>query len=270
MVASGDKGGPVGSRLHYRTFGSGPALIVLHGFLGASGNWQSLASKVFGDHFTTYTVDQRNHGRSPHTEAIDYALLAQDLRAFMDAHDLERAHVLGHSMGGKVAMQFALTDPDRVDRLVIVDIAPRAYPPEHRPLLDALQQVDFSAVDSRSDVDRQLASSIRSKPVRQFLMKNLGLDATTKQYTWDINLETLAREYDGLTGPISSDQSHSGATLFVRGARSDYVTAGDEQAIRSLFPSARIETIEGAGHWVHADAPQDFARAVLGFLQEPQ
>lgn len=261
-----DSNAPVGARLHFRRYGDGPALVVLHGFLGASGNWHSLSSNVFGEHFATFAVDQRNHGRSPHTEHIDYERMADDLRDFLDARDLTRAHVLGHSMGGKVAMQFALRYPERVDRLVIVDIAPEANAPRHRQILDALRAVDPGAAASRKEVDQQLARHLSSAPVRQFLLKNLAFDSSTRRYSWEMNLDVLEADYDRLNEAIWADAPFDGPTLFVRGERSDYITSGNESGILQLFPRARIESISDAGHWVHADAPEAFGKVVLDFL----
>ena len=278
----------IGRELHYREYGAGPPLVILHGLLGSSGNWHTLASTVFGERFRVLAVDLRNHGRSPHTEAISYELLVEDLTEFLDAQGIERTHLLGHSLGGKVAMAFALEHPERVDCLVVADMAPRAYPPNHQYILDALRAVDPASHGSRSDVDAALAEHISAAPVRQFLLKNLARDAGSGQYRWQMNLKTLYRDYDRLNeairadGAIGDDESpeasgavgasaaFTGPALFVRGAHSDYVQDSDEENIRRLFPSAEITTIPGAGHWVHADAPQALGEAVTAFLQRPR
>ncbi|RMF55146.1 MAG: alpha/beta fold hydrolase [Bacteroidetes bacterium] len=252
--------------LFYKDYGAGPPLLILHGLLGAGGNWHTLSSRVFGEHFHVYAIDQRNHGRSPHDPVHDYPSMAADLAGFMDRHGLDRAHVLGHSMGGKTAMQFALTHPERVDRLVVVDIAPKAYPPWQIDILDALRSLDLSAYRSRAEIDVALARRVPSLPIRQFLLKNLRPDGRGG-YTWLPNLEALYRNYDKINAPIEAEAPFEGPTLFVRGAQSPYIEDGDLPAIRRLFPRAELVTIPGAGHWVHAEAPEAFAEAVLSFLR---
>lgn len=256
--------------LHFKAYGGGPPLIVLHGLFGAGGNWHSLSRKVFAEHFTVYTVDLRNHGRSPHDDRFDYPAMVADLEHFLDKRGLSEASLLGHSMGGKVAMHAALTHPDRVSKLVVVDIAPRTYPPSHAPIFEALKSVEFSAVASREDVDEQLARRISSRAVRQFVMKNLSYDTETQAYSWQMALEAIHRNYEQINRAVEYDGTYEGPTLFVRGERSDYVREDDESLIRSLFPNARIETVEGAGHWVHADAPDALAEVVVGFLTQEQ
>ena len=252
--------------LYYKQYGDGPPLVILHGLLGASGNWHTLSSTAFGEHFTVYAVDQRNHGRSPHSDVFGYPAMADDLRAFLEKHDLGAAHVLGHSMGGKTAMQLALTYPELVDRLVVVDIAPKAYPPEFGALFDALQTLDLDRFDTRRDADAALAEAVPSRPVRQFLLRNLDYDRDAEQYTWTINLDVLAEKHQNMTAAIEAEQPFRGPALFVRGEHSDYVAEADLPDIRRLFPEADLATIDGAGHWVHADAPQALAETVISFL----
>ncbi len=251
--------------LFYKAYGEGPPLIVLHGLLGASGNWHTLASRVFARHFRVFTVDQRNHGRSPHDPVHDYPAMAGDLEAFMDRRGLTSAHVLGHSMGGKTAMQFALTRPRRVDRLVVVDIAPKRYPPWQLDILDALRDLDLNAFRSRAEIDAALARRVPSVPVRQFLLKNLRREPHGG-FSWMMNLEALYRNYDRLSDDIPAEGTFDGPALFVRGGASSYVADEDLPRIRRRFPHAELVTIPGAGHWVHAEAPEAFARVVLDFL----
>lgn len=243
-----------------------PPLVILHGLLGSGGNWHTLASKAFAGRAPVYVVDLRNHGRSPHDDRFDYPAMVADLAHFFDARGLSDAAVLGHSLGGKVAMHFALEHADRVERLVVVDIAPRAYPPRHRPIFDALRSVDFGRVEDRSDVDTQLAETIPSRPVRQFLLKNLSYDAETGTYSWQPAVDVIFDNYDRINEAVENGRTYEGPTLFVRGGTSDYVTSEDEADVRRLFPRAETETIAGAGHWVHADGPDAFADIVLEFL----
>lgn len=257
---------PVSMDLHYKKYGTdGPPLLVLHGLLGSRGNWHTLSRTAFQEVATVYAVDQRNHGRSPHTDRIDYPTMAADVRSFLSQHTLGAAALLGHSMGGKTAMQTALSYPERVERLVVVDMAPRAYPPQHLELLEALARIDPSEYDDRDAIDDALATDVSSWPIRQFLLKNLHYDGS--EYTWQMNLEAIRAHYDELTAALSAETTYDGPALFVRGGASDYVTDEDEGDIRSLFPRAQIETIAGAGHWVHADAPDALADVVTDFLR---
>ena len=258
---------PLAMELYYKEYGSGPPLVILHGLLGSGGNWHTLASRAFGEHFTVYAVDQRNHGRSPHTDEMSYEAMAADLAAFLDAQSIGQTHLIGHSMGGKTAMHFALAYPERVDRLVVVDMAPRAYEPGHTTILDALSAVDPSAYASRREVDDALARKIASPAVRQFLLKNLGLDADERRYYWQMNLDGIVRSYDALNEAVPPGRTFDGPARFVRGSASGYVTDDDLGAIRALFPQSDVVTLD-AGHWVHADAPEDFARVVTEFLEE--
>jgi len=246
--------------------GDGPPLIILHGLLGASGNWHTLSKEVFSDVAHVYALDQRNHGRSPHAPRLDYEVMAADVRDFVDRHDLGSVILMGHSMGGKTAMQTALDYPEIVDRLIVADMAPKAYPPKHTDLLEALMQIDPASYDRRSAIDDQLQQTIKSRPIRQFLLKNLQYDGDT--YTWQMNLQAIADNYDAINGALSSENQYTGPTLFVRGGQSDYIDDSDLEAIRRFFPAARLETIEEAGHWVHADTPRLFGQTVVDFLTE--
>lgn len=253
--------------LFFKRYGEGPPLLILHGLLGSSGNWHTLSSKVFGQRFTVYALDLRNHGRSPHSDTFNYGVMADDVLGFMEQHHLSRAHLLGHSMGGKAAMHFALTYPDRVDRLVVADMAPKAYPPHHTDLLDALSALDLSRYTSRQQVDDDLSRSVRSPGVRQFLLKNLAFDSETRRYSWQMNLDVIRGSQEALSAGLEPGRTFDGPALFVRGSASDYVLDEDIDLIRQLFPRAQVATIE-AGHWLHAEAPDAFARVVLEFLQE--
>lgn len=253
-------------RLSYKKYGKGDPFVILHGLFGASGNWHTLARSVFCRYYTVYTLDLRNHGRSPHADAIDYPHMAADLRRFLDDHGLDNVHLMGHSMGGKAAMELALSAPERVDKLIVVDIAPKAYPPYHTDILEALMDVDLSKMNSRVDVDHALADRIPDPAVRRFLLKNLSYNSDKKSYGWDLNLEAINGNYGALNDGISNGRKYEGPTLFLRGGDSGYVKEEDKDAIRELFPAAEFETIENAGHWVHADKPEAFADRVRSFL----
>jgi len=251
--------------LFYKKYGEGnPPLLILHGLLGANGNWHTLSRTAFQDVATVYAVDQRNHGRSPHTDRLDYPSMAADVNDFIRHHDLGRVHLLGHSMGGKTAMQTALTYPSVVDRLIVVDIAPRAYAPRHTELLEALAGIDPTAYDSRDAIDAALADDVPSWAIRQFLLKNLDYDG--ERYTWKMNLDAIRRHYDDINAAVTDEGRFEGPALFVRGGDSDYVTDADAPDIHRRFPNAELVTIDGAGHWVHADAPEALAEVVTDFL----
>ena len=186
-------------RLNFQVQGHGRPLVILHGFLGSSDNWRSMSRRL-SSHFTVYCLDLRNHGQSPHSDAMDYPIMAADLREFVEAQSLAQVFLLGHSMGGKVAMQFAGQYPERVDKLVVVDIAPKAYPPTHQSLLAALRAVDLRAAKNFSDIDAALSGPIPDAAVRQFLMKNLTRD--DRGFRWRIALDAIMQNYDELTQAV--------------------------------------------------------------------
>ncbi len=251
-------------KLHFRALGSGPPLILLHGLLGSLDNWLPLARR-FAEQFWVFVVDQRDHGRSPHSEKISFEAMAGDLHEFMGDHGLAQAHLLGHSMGGKVAMQFALLHPEMLNRLVVVDVAPRTYPARHTRALQALLALDLSAFERRDALDAALAAEVPEAAVRRFLLKNVTRDADGR-FRWKANVRGLWVNYEQLNAAVTAAQPCWKPALFVLGEKSDYVTAADGGAIRRLFPRAQFCTIAGAGHWVHADAPEALFRNVAEFL----
>lgn len=253
--------------LNYKSFGQGDPIVILHGLFGALDNWQTLGKKL-AENFTVYLVDQRNHGRSPHDKAHTYAAMAEDLHHFMESHWMFKAHIIGHSMGGKTAMAFARAHPDMVDKLVVVDIAPKAYQGGHEPIFKALQGLDLSRVESRGDAEKALQTEIESLGIRQFLLKNLSRNKDGR-YRWKMNLDALWAHYtDILAGPPEAAVPYPGDTLFVRGGRSDYITDDDLSLLKQHFPNHRLETVAGAGHWVHAEAPAQLLKHLKRFLEE--
>lgn len=262
--------------LHFKELGQGtnaPPLVMLHGLFGSSDNWLGVAPK-FAQHARVFLVDLRNHGLSPHSDEMSYALMAGDIAEFLDAHQLKRASVLGHSLGGKVAMQFAQTFPARVDRLVIVDIAPRVYAPEHEPIFKALLALDLKQYHSRTEIEEALAPAIPDLTLRRFLLKNLksssfsssSSSSNTRSFDWRIPLNSLFANYPKLCNALTSPNTFSGPALFLRGGQSPYVSDADVPQIRQLFPQATIETIPTARHWIHADAPGEFVKRISAFL----
>jgi esterase len=253
-------------KLHFRELGTGKPLIILHGLFGFLDNWQTLA-KYFAQQYKVYLVDLRNHGRSPHNPDFNYALMAADLRELITDHHIHEPAIMGHSMGGKVAMHFALHHPEQLSRLIVVDMAPRAYPPHHQDILAALKAVDLKAMTSRGEVDAALARYIPEEGVRQFLAKNLyRQDDNT--FAWRMNLPVIEEKIEEVGKETTANVPFLKPTLFIRGGNSRYIQPEkDITLIQKLFPAATLETIAGAGHWVHAEKPQELYNLVLGFLQ---
>jgi esterase len=216
--------------------------------------------------FHVFAIDQRNHGQSPHSDEMNYQLMAADLNEFMETYGLATAMVLGHSMGGKTAMEFALRFPNRVEKLVIADMAPRAYEPAHAEILAALFALNLKSFGTRQEIEEALAPEIPNPILRRFLLKNLGRNIAG-EFFWKINLQGIAENYPRLREPISPTAPFTGPTLFIRGTKSNYINPEDGSAIFQLFPHSEIQNIAGAGHWVHADQPAEFLRLALNFLQ---
>ena len=251
-------------RLHFKESGQGRAVILLHGLFGSADNWHHIASKL-SESFHVFALDQRNHGRSPHSDEMNYLLMASDVNELMESRKIETAFVIGHSMGGKVAMQLALQFPQRVEKLVVVDMAPRAYAPAHEPVFAALRALDLPKFQSRSQIEDALAPEIPDLILRRFLLKNLGRDSAGV-FFWKINLRGIAENYLQLRAPLRDVSPFAKPTLLISGGKSNYINAEDETRIRELFPQSKIQTIPAAAHWVHADQPAEFLRLVLDFL----
>jgi len=250
--------------LHFKQLGHGEPLVLLHGLFGSGDNWFGVAPKL-AEKFHVFAPDLRNHGHSPHHAEMDYPLMAADVEKFFAAQKIEGAHVTGHSMGGKVAMQFALDFPARVKKLVVVDMAPRAYARTHDKIFAALLALDLAVFQTRQQIEDALAPEIPSLNLRRFLLKNLGRDEHGK-FIWKLNLRGVAENYSRLGEVLSPQNVFAKPALFIRGGKSDYINCADELEISRRFPAAQIQTIAAANHWVHADAPEEFVRLVLDFL----
>lgn len=246
-------------KLFFREYGQGQALIILHGIFGVSDNWVSFARNI-EDRFRVFIPDQRNHGQSPHDPTFNYFALCADLQDFIDEHELENPVILGHSMGGKVAMRFALENPDSLKALIVADISMRTYQRRfrHLDMIDAMLAVDFENAQTRADVENQLKPKIREKRIRQFAMKNLYRRERSGQFAWRLNLEAINLNMDEVFEGIKSEDIFQKPTLFIRGGASDYVSYEDFDQIYRNFPKADIKTIDGAGHWLHAEKPAEF------------
>jgi len=256
-------------QLFFRKFGEGKPLIILHGLFGISDNWVSFAKKIADLGFEVYIPDQRNHGQSPHSPVFNYLALVDDLFEFIDEHELEEAVILGHSMGGKVAMRFALENPQFLSKLIVVDISLRAYEarPHHKNVIRAMKQVDFNKITTRKQVEEILMESIKDPKVRLFVMKNLHRIENT-HFEWRLNLDAICDHLDQMFDGIDIPEPFMQPSLFIRGGASDYVMDHDIPPINKAFPNNQLHTIEGATHWVHAEAPELFYKYVTEFLEK--
>jgi len=253
-------------KLFFRQTGeTGTPLVILHGVFGSADNWLTVA-KLLAERYRVFTVDQRNHGRSPHSDEFDYEVMAADLKELIDDQELENPVVIGHSMGGKTAMQFAMTYPAAWSKLVVVDIAPKFYPIHHDRILAGLNAIDLTTLQNRQQAEEILTRYEDDPGTRQFLLKNLYRDAATGRFGWRLNLDVLTRDIHLVGSELTGLRITTKPALFLRGSESGYVRPEDERDIRRVFPNARIETIANAGHWVQADQPEAFVAAVAGFV----
>jgi esterase len=254
--------------LHFKEYGQGRPLILLHGLLGSLDNWHSIAQQL-AERFQVFALDQRNHGQSPHSAEMGYQLMAEDVNEFLTARGIGSVSLIGHSMGGKTAMQFALQFSGKVEKLLVEDITPRAYPPEHNKIFAALLALDLSKYAARQEIENALAPEIPSLVMRRFLLKNLGRNpegASDGTFFWRTNLRGISENYAPLGAPVAGAVPFEKPVLFIRGGKSNYMKPEDEPVIRALFPRAEIKTIAEAAHWVHGDRPEEFLRLALDFL----
>lgn len=250
-------------KLHYRTIGEGKPLFILHGLFGSSDNWQTLGKK-FGEYFKVYFVDQRNHGRSPHSDEFNYDLMVSDFAKLVDDLGEEEVNVLGHSMGGKTAIGYAAQHSDRLNKMIVADISHKGYPMHHDTILEGLNALHLPAIKSRGEADKELAKHIQDWGTRQFLLKNLYWKQKG-ELAWRMNLDSLNKNIHGILTEIPFETIDTD-TLFIRGAKSNYILESDYPEIGNKFPFSEIHTLEDAGHWVHAESPDEFYDAVLRFL----
>ncbi len=256
-------------KLNYRQYSSaGHPLLILHGLFGSLGNWNWHSTRL-SEQYAVYALDLRNHGASPHADQMDYPAMARDVIEFMDEHGISSAHVLGHSMGGKVAMQLALEHPQRVDKLIVADIAPVKYASEHDQIFDGLQAINLPQIESRTQADKVLAGYVEDEVVRQFLLTNLVRNPNGG-FQWRVNLPVLAKSYLQLRAAPASDRVFDRPVLFIKGALSNYITEDHQQEIAEKFPQARLKTIMQTGHWLHAERPQTFYHLVSDFLSQSE
>lgn len=249
-------------KMHYREMGEGKPLVILHGLFGFSDNWQTHAKK-FADYFRVILVDLRNHGHSPWSDEFSYNLMAQDLHELIEELQLGSFLLLGHSMGGKVAMHYAQSYESRLEKLIVVDIGIKLYPMHHEHILAGMHAIDPTKIKARSEAEQILRNHIDSEGVIQFLLKNLYWKEKG-MLAWRMNLPVLEREMNEILAAVPEVEVMT-PSLFIRGALSNYILDEDWDAIEELFPDSDLVTIQDAGHWVHAEAPEEFIDAVLSF-----
>jgi esterase len=254
-------------KLNYRQHSDqGEPLVILHGLFGSLKNWNRQA-RLLAETFKVFSLDLRNHGSSAHDDYMSYPVMAEDVMEFLNEKEINQAHVLGHSMGGKVAMQMALSYPQRIAKLVIVDIAPVAYAGNrggHDDIFEGLSAVEPGSLSARNQADEILAGFIPDKSVRQFLLTNL--EHEKQGFRWRFNLSALKANYDNLRGNIVADKPFEKEVYFVKGALSNYITNDDQDTILTFFPKAKVKVVVGAGHWVHAEKPEMFFKIIKDFL----
>lgn len=251
--------------LHAHVIGSGKPFLILHGFLGMGDNWKSLGNEFAETGYEVHLLDQRNHGRSFHSDIFNYRVMAEDIKRYCDENNLQSIVLLGHSMGGKTAMEVAARYPQLVSHLIVADIAPKYYPQHHQDILKGLASLDFTSISSRGEADERLSKYIANAGIRQFLLKNLyWVEKGTLGLR--MNLPILIKEIEEVGKPLSDDAVYTGPTLFLAGALSGYIQKMDEVLIHKHFPNAKIETVAKAGHWLHAENPEGFYDKVMTFL----
>ncbi|MDO8967363.1 alpha/beta fold hydrolase [Algoriphagus sp.] len=249
--------------LNFKKSGSGPPLVILHGLFGSLDNWFSIAKELV-EHYTLYLVDQRNHGDSPHADEWNYAVMVEDLKELFDTEGFEKVFLMGHSMGGKTVMNFALKYPKMVEKLIVADIAPRYYPVHHESILEGLNSLNLSEIKSRKDADDQLAEYIPELGVRQFLLKSLTRDNTG--FAWKINLPVITKNIENVGEALPEGGKFEGPTLFLAGANSNYIQQKDMADMEKFFPNYQLEFVADAGHWLHAEQPHAVVEEMRRFL----
>ncbi|MUP44479.1 alpha/beta fold hydrolase [Gramella sp. BOM4] len=252
-------------KLHSVILGKGKPFLILHGFLGMSDNWKTLGKQFAEEGFEVHLIDQRNHGKSPHSDDFSYELMAEDIQEYCKEHKLENIILMGHSMGGKTAMLAATQYEGLVERLIVVDIAPKYYAPHHQQILKGLTALDDAKLSSRRDAEDLLEKYIDETGVRLFLLKNL-YRKNKDLLALKMNLPVLKDKIENIGRALPDYAKYEGPVLFIKGERSNYIKDEDHESIRSHFPEVEFVSIKNAGHWVHAESPKDFFEAVIRFV----
>ena len=239
-------------------------LLILHGLFGQSDNFATLA-KQFAEFYTVHAIDLRNHGRSFHSEEMSFEAMSNDILTYLNHHQISSCYLLGHSLGGRSVIEFSYKFPEKVDKLIVADMAPKAYPPHHQGILKALNSVNFDLIEKRSDVEEILKQFIPDMGTRQFLLKNV-YHAENGKYAFRFNLKTLTDSYEEMVGENLTNGTFDKPTLFLRGEKSNYILDEDFELIKAYFPQAIIETVSKAGHWLHAENPSEFFQKTVDFI----
>lgn len=253
--------------LHSKIYGTelqSTPLLIFHGLLGLLDNWGTFGREM-GKYYPTHLLDLRNHGKSFRSDSMTHDDMSNDILNYMEAHHLEKVNLLGHSLGGKAVMQFAINHPEKVNQLIVVDIAPKQYPPHHQAIFNALSHVDFNQDKTRQDVETTLAKYIKERPIIQFLVKNLYY-REENILDWRFNLKALTENYNNSVSKATDVGIFEGKTLFIKGGKSNYILPEDKILIKNEFPNSEIVEISNAGHWVQVENPKDFEQAVKNFL----
>lgn len=251
--------------LYYRKFGAGKPLFILHGLFGSSDNWVTFGRQL-SDHYEVIIPDMRNHGQSPHSDHWEYQYMAEDIHKLADNLGFDNITIIGHSMGGKTGMTFADSYGEMLEKLVVVDIAPRFYPIRHRTILDGLQSIDLKMIKSRKEASDQLEKYVSELGLRQFLLKNLDRDEDGV-FKWKLNLKIISNHLENVGIATHPEWTIDIPTLFIRGINSNYISDEDIMDIREHFSNCSVESIGNAGHWVHAEQPEAFFKTVKDFLE---
>lgn len=251
--------------LHYKTYGEGEPLLILHGLFGSLDNWQTIGKK-WAEHYQVVLVDLPNHGKSPHTKEFSYKQMASAVAELVEHLGFQKINMLGHSMGGKTTMEFSVEYPHLLNKIIVVDIAPKSYPPHHQQILEGLFSIKPKQITSRREADDIMSNVIQDKGVRMFLLKNLSRD-TEDGFKWKMNLELLSNAVNDVISSSPFPYPVQIPALFIRGEKSNYILDTDFDDIKSKYPQVEIKTIKGAGHWVHAEKPSELHDMVLEFIQ---
>jgi pimeloyl-ACP methyl ester carboxylesterase len=252
-------------KLFYKQYGEGKTpLFILHGIFGMLDNWHNIARQL-SEHYTVYTIDARNHGQSPHSDEMGYDVMTADVIELANDLQIDSFILMGHSMGGKTAMWLANHYPHRVSKLIVVDIAPKTYKPGHHQYFKAFEEINWSVMTNRKEIDEALSAYEDNVGVRLFLAKNIDR-LETGGFMVKCNVPALKQAYEEIIGPLTFSKTYTGEVLFILGAKSNYLKEEDKPYINTWFPLSQYVYIEGAGHWVHADNPKDFYEALMAFL----
>jgi pimeloyl-ACP methyl ester carboxylesterase len=251
-------------KLNTQILGKGEPLLIIHGFLGMGDNWKTIAKKLAND-YEVHIPDMRNHGKSPHSSDFTYEIMVEDIKEYLDTHQLQKVNLIGHSMGGKIAMQFASNHPGRVKKLIVVDIAPKLYQPHHDDILNSLKKLKESRLTSRTEAEDILSEKIDNQGVRLFLLKNLKREEDNS-LSLKPNVDVFLQNRHEIGRALPEDCLFEGKTLFIKGENSSYIRTNDEKIISKHFSNYKIVSIKKSGHWVHAENPKDFLSNLSDFL----